>query len=260
MANPIKRAIRILGTPLFRARGFVAPDVEYIDVKSKDLPATFDGYRLAVVSDLHLPDNLCAVEQVLDTLRAIKPNGIVLAGDLSNRHNRFDAVGVAAFLQAVGNIAPAFAISGNHEQNEEREQVFFSLLADSGVTPLRNQTVLLEHGGDTVPLCGVSNPDTAEDTPAAPAILLIHDPADAVQRAANGYFLAVCGHAHGGQVRFKTRGLFAPGQGFFAKYISGLYRIGDMQMVVSRGLGDSSLPIRLHNKPHLPVITLKTEN
>lgn len=72
--------------------------------------------------------------------------------------------------------------------------------------------------------------------------------------------LVLCGHAHGGQFRipFVDRGLVAPNQGLFPRYTSGLYASGNgVRMVVSRGLGNSIIPVRLNNRPHLPVINLQ---
>ena len=61
-------------------------------------------------------------------------------------------------------------------------------------------------------------------------------------------------HAHGGQARIPfLGGLFAPDQGFFQKYDGGLYVDGSTKMIVSRGLGNSIIPIRINNRPE-PVI------
>lgn len=260
MANPIKRLIRVIGTPFFRARGFVAPEVEYIDVKLKDLPTAFDGYRIAVVADLHLPDSFVSPAQVLDTLRTEQANCILLAGDLTNRYHDGNLQEMSAFLQQLAAIAPCIAIVGNHEYIPQRLATYQSLLTSAQIPLLCDQYTTLEHKGQGISLYGVyeRKRPLPTDVP-SPALLLTHYPHHAARHADSGFALAVCGHAHGGQVRFKNRGLYAPGQGFFAKYISGLYRLDNMQMVVSRGLGDSSLPIRLHNPPHLPIITLKAE-
>ena len=65
------------------------------------------------------------------------------------------------------------------------------------------------------------------------------------------------GHAHGGQVRLPViGGLFAPGQGFFPEYDSGLYTSGTTRMIVSRGLGSSSFPVRINDRPEIIVAEL----
>lgn len=68
--------------------------------------------------------------------------------------------------------------------------------------------------------------------------------------------LVLSGHAHGGQVRLPLIGaLFAPNQGLFPKYTAGLYSEGQTKMVVSRGLDNSSFPIRINNLPKLMLNT-----
>ena len=70
--------------------------------------------------------------------------------------------------------------------------------------------------------------------------------------------LVLAGHAHGGQWRLPgVGGLFAPGQGPLPKYTAGMYRLGNTVMCVSRGLGNSSFPLRIENKPELVTVTLR---
>lgn len=65
------------------------------------------------------------------------------------------------------------------------------------------------------------------------------------------------GHAHGGQIRIPfIGGIFAPHQGFFPKYTSGIHTQNNTTMVVSRGLGNSTFPFRINNRPELVVVTL----
>ena len=73
-----------------------------------------------------------------------------------------------------------------------------------------------------------------------------------------GVDLAFAGHAHGGQFRLPWgKGIVAPNQGLFPKYTQGLYHEENGDMVVSRGLGNSSIPIRLNNRPEVVAVTLK---
>ena len=66
------------------------------------------------------------------------------------------------------------------------------------------------------------------------------------------------GHAHGGQWRVPfLGGIFSPSQGFFPKYTSGKYIQNDSTLIVSRGLGNSSFPIRINNRIELVLVTLK---
>ena len=71
------------------------------------------------------------------------------------------------------------------------------------------------------------------------------------------YDLVLTGHAHGGQFRIPfVGGLYAPAQGAFPKYDSGLYTKGTTNMIVSRGLGNSAFPFRINNTPEIVIVTL----
>ncbi len=259
--NRIKRVLRTAGTPLFFLRRKHAPIIEEITVGLPQLPMVFEDYRIAVVSDTHFPDSLCTPPQILDALRTAKPDCIVLAGDLTNRYNtNIDAEQTKAFLRDMQTVAPCYAIVGNHEYAPTRRAVYTELLQAANIPLTEDAYVYPEKDGTALPLYCVCNRHFPLPTPAKPyAILLTHYPHQATANADSGFALTLCGHAHGGQVRLGKRGLFAPGQGFFAKYISGAYAVGNMTVVVSRGLGDSSLPIRIRNSAHLPVVTLKSD-
>ena len=88
-------------------------------------------------------------------------------------------------------------------------------------------------------------------------ILLAHRPETLTQYAQTGIDLVFCGHAHGGQFRLPWGGVIAPNQGFFPKITAGIYRQDGTQMVVSRGLGNSWIPIRLFNRPEVLLVTLR---
>ena len=73
--------------------------------------------------------------------------------------------------------------------------------------------------------------------------------------------LVLSGHAHGGQFRLPLiGGLVAPNQGLFPKYDAGLYSEGDTNMIVSRGLGNSIIPVRFNNRPEVVLIELESQD
>lgn len=89
-------------------------------------------------------------------------------------------------------------------------------------------------------------------------ILLAHEPQHIENYSKADYKLILCGHAHGGQWRipFTKQGLYAPGQGVFPKYTSGVHTCDNSKMVISRGLGNSEFPLRLFNRPEIVVLEL----
>ncbi len=253
----IKCCIRGIATPFFRLRKKQPAEIENIFVKANNLPDALHGYKLAVVADLHLPDNLTETGLLLAQIQQERPDVIVLAGDITNRYNRVYPDEAIAFLKQLTAIAPVFAIAGNHERPAARLSIYREVLADAGIAFLHDALASIEYKGENLYIYGVFDPDkTLPKAFPHPTVLLVHHPESAVKAASCGCVCAVCGHAHGGQVRFGKRGLFSPGQGFFPRYISGRYDVNGFPVVVSRGLGDSSIPIRIKNRPHLPVITI----
>ena len=153
----------------------------------------------------------------------------------------------------------------------------------SGLQPTRFRNLVLNKGdvleinGQRISLCGVPDPyaminEDAPDTEVQLAqtmalteagtftVLMAHRPELSDKYAAAGFDLVVSGHAHGGQVRIPglLNGLYAPNQGLFPSYAGGEYRIGEMTLVVSRGLARESTRLpRVFNRPELVIIELK---
>lgn len=89
-------------------------------------------------------------------------------------------------------------------------------------------------------------------------LLLSHRPELIETYAQCSIDLVFSGHAHGGQMRipFTAQGGFAPNQGKFPKYTSGIHLLGDTALVISRGLGNSSFPFRVFNRPEIVLVEL----
>lgn len=84
------------------------------------------------------------------------------------------------------------------------------------------------------------------------SILLAHEPQFIEEYSSAGYDYIFSGHAHGGQIRLPILGgLFSPGQGILPRYTSGVHNAGNGKMIISRGLGNSSFPIRVFNSPEI---------
>lgn len=84
------------------------------------------------------------------------------------------------------------------------------------------------------------------------SILLAHEPQFIEEYSSASYDYIFSGHAHGGQIRLPILGgLFSPGQGILPKYTSGVHNTGNGKMIISRGLGNSSFPIRVFNRPEI---------
>lgn len=249
-----------------------SPAATQVTVASGALPEAFEGFKIAHVSDLHNAVFGRKNEKQLSLIRAAEPDIIAITGDLiDSRHTDIDSA--LAFVETAAEIAPVYYVTGNHESRLDFDEIEPRLIA-AGARVLRNEAEDIGRGGERIRLAGIDDPSfirtggTAEERAAAEleqlgdggdtfTVLLAHRPELVEVYAEYGAGLVLSGHAHGGQVRLPLLGgLYAPGQGLLPEYDSGLYSLGETQMVVSRGLGNSVAPLRVNNRPELVIVTL----
>ncbi len=243
-------------------------------VKSQRLPEAFSGYRIAQVSDLHNREMGQDNEKLLQMLEEADPDMIAITGDLVDSRNT-DFETALAFAEKAMEIAPCYYVTGNHESRIAAYPLLEEELTELGVVVLKD-AVQLERGGETIRLLGVDDPTFQADyqpemdkqimesalqkygyEPDTFTVLLSHRPELFEVYAESKMDLVLTGHAHGGQFRLPfVGGVYVPNQGFFPEYDAGLFASGDTNMIVSRGIGDSIIPIRINNRPELVVIDL----
>ncbi len=238
-------------------------DVETIPVPLRGLAEPLSGMRAAVVADLHIERLTPYHERILAALYAARPHLILVAGDTIDEKS-VDIERLESLFTHIARIAPAFAILGNNDCGKGQVEELFAMYKQSGVRLLDNEKVALSIGGRMLWVAGVSDRAAKgafpNDALPAPTVALIHRPETAKDIAALGPSLIVAGHAHGGQFRLPgIGGLYAPGQGVFPRLTSGLYRVGGVPLVVSRGLGNHGFPVRLGNLPHIPIVEFQRE-
>ena len=234
--------------------------VDPVPLTCPGLPKAFHLARIAVVADVHLPDQVVDIPRLLTTLRLQKPDAIFLPGDLTNSYTAFDAVGLRRLAQALVAIAPCFAVPGNHEQRLGREERYRRILTACGVHYMSDSYADWHKDGATLRLYGMGEQQPSPlSVTGQPAIVLAHRPEYMPDYRRAGWDIVVCGHAHGGHVRVGGGALFSPDQGFLPTYTHGVYQEGGTRMIVSRGLGNSSIPWRINNPPHLPILILSAK-
>ena len=206
------------------------------------------------VSDLHGCDN----EPIFDIINNTPHDAILVGGDLVHDEKNYKK-GIE-FLNKVSPNGNCFVVLGNHEScfpgNIRKE------ICASGATLLDNSYVEF---GD-IKLGGLTSgefykpmyPNTAwlKEFSGLDGfkVLLCHRPeyyAKYIKKLPID--LTLCGHAHGGQWRIFDRGIYAPGQGIFPKYTSGIY---ENRLIVSRGLGNPHVIPRINNSPEILVINV----
>lgn len=234
-------------------------------VADEEIPAAYDGFQIVQVSDLHNAEFGVDNEKLLALLEETRPDMIAITGDLVDSR-RTDLDVAIHFVRECVKIAPTYYVSGNHEARIDAEYAALKAEMDAcGVIILENESVALERQGDFITVTGLMDPDFTDPAQVLPGlttgnyqVVLSHRPELMELYAEHGLDLVFTGHAHGGQVRLPfIGGLFAPHQGFFPQYDSGVYEEKMTTMVVSRGLGNSLFPLRFNNRPELIVVTLK---
>lgn len=216
----------------------------------------------AFISDIHENN----ADKAYDLTVGAAPDAVLVAGDYIQNGKKFET-GVG-LLEELAKKHPVFCSLGNHEfkyGNGIRR-----LTADTGAVLLDDSDVLfngIRIGGLTSGFDGKPQ-GTFRHTPEPDLeflhrfacrpeykILLSHHPEYYPAYIKDtGIQLTLSGHAHGGQWRFFGRGIFAPGQGLFPKYTSGMY---DGRLIVSRGIGNSHPIPRINNDTEFILITLK---
>ena len=245
-------------------------------VKHNKLPKSFNGYKIAHISDFHNTNSNKITSRIIEALNKNKPDIIVITGDLidSRRTNISNA---KMFLQKIINIAPVYYVLGNHESRLYNVQKLVDEARNIGVNVLRNVSIKLEKQDENIEVLGIDDPafyvqfennyeiekkarnvlEKVVNNSERFKVLLIHRPELIHIYAKFGFDLVFTGHAHGGQIRLPlVGGIIAPGQGLFPKYTKGIYKLNNTQMILSRGVGNSKFPFRVNNRPEIIFVTL----
>ena len=270
--------------------------VTHYSFASKKVPIGLDGFRIVQISDWHNKDY---GQRLFSHIGTQHPDIIVITGDLidnrsENIHPTIDlleqALRLAPVFYVSGNneewsnrykeLAAQLTEIGvtvlENEavrvipQNADGSSVGFNLIGIADPEFLKNEAGYVEKRKKSLikeaieqNMVAGENMLAADKTPADSGmlhVLLAHRPELLEVYAACNVDLVFSGHAHGGQVRLPfVGGLIAPNQGFFPKYTSGLHVLQNTTMVISRGLGNSIIPLRLFNRPELVVVTLERE-
>lgn len=247
------------------------------DLRIAGLPATFDGMRIAQLSDLHLDEYTepFFLRDAVDRINRLNPDMVFLTGDyvtwgISTKKFAEDAAWQCANILTGLNCRNRYAILGNHDVLVNPTLVA-TALTDNGMKVLINDCQPIERSGARFWLAGlddpvVGNPDPElaipsriRNIPNEPVVVLCHAPDYADDLLANPAGAAVkvmlSGHTHGGQVRLPLVGAtLLPQLG--RKYVEGWFHLGGMQLYVNRGLGAVGVPLRFDCPPEITLFTL----
>ena len=250
--------------------------ISEIVFKNDTIPESFKGYKILQISDLHNKEFGSKQNKILAKIEKIKPDIIVITGDLIDSNNTNIDIAMELINGAI-NIAPTYYVSGNHEAWYGSYEDLKSKLENSGVVVLDNQKIEVFNDSDSIDIIGLADTsfikydwleygdnvetknllNTLTEGSTNFKILLSHRPELFDIYSDSSVDLIFSGHAHGGQFRLPfIGGLVAPDQGFFPKLTEGVHTINNTSMIISRGLGNSIIPLRVFNRPELIVVTL----
>ncbi|MEV6951814.1 metallophosphoesterase [Streptomyces sp. NPDC051183] len=236
------------------------PRVKRVQVPLAKLPRAAHGFRIAVVSDVHLGPVLgrAHAQRIVDTVNRTQPDLIAIVGDLVD--GSVPDLGPAAEpLRMLRARHGSYFVTGNHEYFSGA-QAWVDHVRELGLTPLENARRALPH----FDLAGVNDvqgeseghgPDfgaaLGDRDRSRTAVLLAHQPVVIHDAVRHGVDLQLSGHTHGGQLW--------PGN-FVAELanptVAGLERYGDTQLYVSRGAGAWGPPVRVGAPSDITVVEL----
>jgi predicted MPP superfamily phosphohydrolase len=238
--------------------------VREIHFEFQNLPPAFNGFRILHLSDLHIDGVDGLAEIMAERVAVLRPDLCVITGDFRFR-NEGSCERVYPRLELIlSNISSdhgIYAILGNHDVSE----IAFRL-EEMGVQCLVNEAVAIKKGGESIWLAGVDDPydfrcdDLSAALDAIPhesfKILLAHTPDLYREAAAAGVHLYLCGHTHGGQIRFPLLGALFHHAKAPRALVVGPWQHEQMYGYTSPGAGCSSLPVRFNCPPEITMIEL----
>ena len=258
-------------------------DVTKFAISSKKIPKSFDDFKILQLSDLHNFEFGKNNSKLLEKIKEVKPDIIVLTGDMVSANSK-DFTPFLSLANNLTNMYPVYYVFGNHEMkmDSQKQAKLIEQIKNSKLVFLRNEKIEIIKNNETISLFGLEQPfkfyknllrkDKNVDFLLSNMekifsnvnnedfnILLSHSPFDFEVFAKWGADLTLSGHVHGGLIRLPfIGGLISPERGLFPKYSEGEYSIDDSKMIVSRGLGGSSgINLRIFNNPEICVVTLK---
>lgn len=249
---------------LAAARG---PHVRRVDIAIDRLPAAFEGFTIAQISDLHVGPTIGAayVRRVVEIANGLAPDLVALTGDIvdGSVQRLSAAVEPLGRLRARDGVVLAL---GNHDYYSGAK-AWTAHFGRLGIRVLRNEYLLLQRGDARLVVGGVTDPAGQFEVPPemprpelasgpahtdAPRILLAHNPRLAPLAERAGFDLQLSGHTHAGQFfpwTLAVRLVHAP-------HVEGLSRQGRTWVYVNAGTGTWGPPVRLGTRPELTLVRL----
>jgi predicted MPP superfamily phosphohydrolase len=257
-------AVGVTGYGVYEAFG--PPRLVRTQLPLARLGRAMDGYRIALISDIHCGPLLGAehVRRLVTTVNAIGVDLVAITGDLAD--GTVAELGRAA--EPLRELRPrdgSFFVTGNHEYYADDVPAWLEALRGWGVRPLVNERVELSRGGAALDLAGVNDPTgvgygdppdfgraVGDRDPSRPVVLLAHQPVHVSESRQHGVDLQLSGHTHGGQMC-----PFNLAVGLQQPVVAGHRWFGQTQLYVTRGAGFWGPPVRVGAPPEIVIVELR---
>ena len=240
--------------------------IKRYDIYNAQLPDSFDGFRVAFVTDFHYESRFSfkRLNGMKCALQAVDADVLLLGGDYRGRKGGnlaelFDA------LSEVKTPYGMYAVMGNHDLNENYSLVK-AQMERTGVRLLEHRCDTLWRGNQFLIVCGIRNPfdlsrngwsPTRELSPEDFVLMLVHTPDYAEDVDITHTDLVMAGHTHGGQVSFFNRYTPAHFSKYGNRFLTGLkYNSKGIPVIISNGLGTSRKDIRLFTPSEVVLVVL----
>jgi predicted MPP superfamily phosphohydrolase len=262
-------SIAAAGSLGFTSSGFASaqslPGLRRVTLGFPQLPPQWDGLTIAQIADVHagLFMSVDRMRRVRDFVKMLGADLVVFTGDQIDRRE-VDARLFTHGFRGVTAPLGVYGILGNHDHYIEAQRAEFAL-SDAGITPLVNQTAVIERDQSRLVIAGIEDlwapgnrePDfnVLREHGNAFRICLCHQPPGWHAAREAGADLTLAGHTHGGQIALPTRNLNVAR--LQTPYVQGPYRHGETRLYVSRGIGVGAIPLRVGAPPELDLITLR---
>ena len=250
-------------------------EITHYEPEFDNLPKEFDGFRIVHISDLHSDTAPGLRNEIL----SLEPDIIVITGDMIHDNDK-SFLPTVRLIKQLGNIAPLYMVSGNHDLWNTRFDEFTRLCEESGAVLMDNKFKTITHNGGEIGLFGVADPfgkatetivknlnESFAELPEYDGfkLLLFHRANQFDRIKDKGFDLILAGHMHGGQFRIPGVGGLMPPKSsladskriFFPTYCSGVFVHQSTTMIVNRGLGNPMIIPRLYNRPEIGITVLR---
>jgi uncharacterized protein len=257
-------ALRATGLAKRARASYLAPLVVERQWRLPRLPLSFAGFRLLQLSDLHLDLDPAFAPALIERMRGLTYDAVVITGDFRNSTYENHALAVAEAGTIISTLRePRFGILGNHDFIEQVTE-----LESLGLPILLNEVTKITRGSDHLWIAGIDDSnfycthDLAPVLRALPsdacAILLSHSPEIVLELPEDRFDLVLCGHTHGGQLCLPGgRWLHVPVRGIKSEFICGPWRVKNTQGYTSPGTGACGVPARLNRPGELTIHVLE---